>query len=379
MNYDLVRNGMAVNFNCCSFLQIRRKTFLMNASIAQLNKTIRLESGEKLVNPQIAFHTYGKLNADKSNVVWIAHALTANSDVFDWWKGLIGPKEIINEKEHFIICANVLGSHYGTTNPLSINPETNEPYFHTFPKFTIRDIVQLHIELANHLSIENIHLLMGGSLGGQQALEWAILQPDRIEQLVLIATNAIHSPWGVAFNESQRLAIENDPTWFTENENAGINGMKVARSLALLSYRNYRAYEKTQQPSNEELIYPDRAASYQKYQGEKLVKRFNAFSYWYLSKAMDSQNVGRGRGGVEAALATITARTLVLTMQDDVLFPKGEQLRITKGIPNASHQTILTEYGHDGFLIETLEISRTLSLFFGEPDSTKALLKQLFI
>ena len=338
----------------------------MNDSIFKLNKTITLESGEQLVSPQVAYHTYGTLNADKSNVVWICHALTANSDVFDWWKGLVDPNEIINDKEHFIVCANVLGSHYGTTNPLSINPETGKPYFYTFPKFTIRDIVQLHIELAEHLSIEKIHLLMGGSLGGQQALEWAILQPNRIEQLALIATNAIHSPWGVAFNESQRLAIENDPTWRSNHFNAGIEGMKVARSLALLSYRNYRAYEKTQQPSSEELIYPDRAASYQKYQGEKLANRFNAFSYWYLSKAMDSHNVGRGRGGVEAALATVTARTLVLTMQDDVLFPKGEQLRLADGIPNATHQIIPTEYGHDGFLIETLEISRTLSLFFGE-------------
>jgi len=338
----------------------------MKASLLQLTKNIQLESGLSLVNPEIAYHTYGTLNEDKSNVVWITHALTANSDVYDWWKGLVGPTDFINEQEHFIVCANVLGSHYGTASPLSKNPETNAPYYHTFPEFTIRDIVQLQIELADHLEIDDIHLLMGGSMGGHQALEWAIIQPQRINHLAVIAASAIHSPWGVAFNESQRWAIENDPTWKLNKDLAGIEGMKAARSLALLSYRNFKTYQKTQQPSSENLIFPDRASSYQKYQGEKLAKRFNAYSYWYLSKAMDSQNVGRDRGGIEAALATITAKTLVVSLEDDVLFPISDQLRLVKGIPKAVHQFIPSFYGHDGFLIETKNITKALKKFLSE-------------
>jgi len=342
----------------------------MKASILKLEKSIQLESGLSLVNPEIAYHTYGTLNKDKSNVVWITHALTANSDVYDWWKGLVGPTDFINEKEHFIVCANVLGSHYGTTAPLSDNQETGEPYYHSFPEFTIRDIVKLQIELADHLKIDSVYLLMGGSMGGHQALEWAIIQPNRIEHLAVIAASAIHSPWGVAFNESQRWAIENDPTWKLSKDNAGIEGMKAARSLALLSYRNFKTYQKTQQPSSEDLIFPDRASSYQKYQGEKLAKRFNAFSYWYLSKAMDSQNVGRDRGGIEAALATVTAKTLVVSLEDDVLFPISDQLRLVKGIPNAVHQFIPSFYGHDGFLIETKNITKALKTFLKEKKET---------
>lgn len=339
----------------------------MGFSTYQLNKHIELESGRLLVQPTIAFHTYGTLNANKSNVVWVTHALTANSDAYDWWPGLVGPGDYINEREHFIVCANVLGSHYGTCSPLSIDPDSGQPYYQTFPEFTIRDIVRLHIELAEHLGIGDIHLLIGGSMGGHQALEWAITEPRRIHHLVLVATSAVHSPWGVAFNESQRAAIESDPTWDERQDGAGLEGMKVARSVALLSYRNFKTYQKTQQPSSGELMFPDRAASYQRYQGEKLANRFNALSYWYLSKAMDSQNVGRDRGGVEAALARVTARTLVISLEDDVLFPISDQLRLVKGIPRAVHQFIPSFYGHDGFLIEVEKITRSLHHFLESP------------
>ena len=336
----------------------------MKSAIFQLNKTNRLESGVLLENPKIAYHTYGKLNENKSNVVWIAHALTASSDVFEWWKGLVGPDDYINDKEHFIVCANILGSHYGTTSPLSINPDTNKPFYQSFPEFTIRDIVSLHIELANYIGIEDIYMLLGGSMGGHQAMEWAIIEPSRIENLVLIATSATHSPWGIAFNESQRAAIENDPSWNEQNHNSGIDGMKIARSVALLSYRNFKAYEKTQQSSSQDLFFPDRAPAYQRYQGEKLAKRFNAYSYWYLSKAMDSHNVGRNRGGIETALKKIKANTLVISLEDDVLFPISDQLRLVKNIANASHQFIPSFYGHDGFLIETQKLTSTLESYF---------------
>lgn len=328
----------------------------------KLSESFQLESGAILPEVEIAYHTFGQLNDKKDNVVWVCHALTANSDVMDWWEGLFGEDDLFNPKDYFIVCANVLGSHYGTTNPLSINPKTKEPYFHNFPLFTIRDFAALHIELANHLGIEKINVLTGGSLGGQQALEWSILEPERIRHLVLLATNAAHSPWGIAFNESQRMAIEADQTWAERHPDAGLNGMKTARSMALLSYRNYATYDQTQSRKNEE-VFPDRAGSYQRYQGEKLARRFNAFSYWYLSKAMDSHNVGRNRGGVEAALKRIQAKTLVLTLENDILFPDEEQERLAAGIFDADYHKIPSVYGHDGFLIEVEKIGKVIRDF----------------
>lgn len=329
----------------------------------ELQKNLNLESGEVLSNPTIAYHTYGELNAEKNNVVWVCHALTSSSDVFSWWPGLFGEKDIFNPKEYFIVCANVLGSHYGTTCPLSINPNSGTPYYHSFPLFTIRDIVSLHKELANHLNIQNIDILIGGSMGGHQALEWAIQEPEKIQKLILLATSAVHTPWGVAFNASQRWAIENDVTWKENSPNAGLSGMEVARSIALLSYRNYYTYKKTQQPSDENLLFPDRAESYQHYQGQKLAKRFNAFSYWYLSKAMDSQNVGRNRGSLEQVLQSVKAQTLVLSLENDYLFTLEDQEFLHKNIPNSQFKLIESDYGHDGFLIENVSIAKAISQF----------------
>ncbi len=309
---------------------------------------------------QITYHTYGRLNPDRSNVVWVSHALTANSDVFSWWPGLFGPEDLFNPEEYFIVCPNILGSHYGTSGPLHVNPATGELYLYDFPQFTVRDMVQVHKLLADHLGIGRIHVLIGGSLGGQQALEWNLMEPDRVDNLVLLSTNAVHSPWGIAFNESQRMAIELDPSWGLRRPDAGMEGMKTARSIALLSYRHYDTYKASQGEEDAEKADHFRAASYQRYQGEKLYRRFNAFSYWYLSKAMDSHNVGRGRGGVEAALSGIKARTLVIGINRDILFPPEEQIRIAKAIPNAEYAEIDSHAGHDGFLIETEKISRVV-------------------
>ena len=167
---------------------------------------------------------------------------------------------------------------------------------------TIRDVVHSFDLLRKDLGIDRIKTCIGGSLGGQQALEWAIIQPDLIENLILIATNAVHSPWGIAFNESQRMSIEVDPTWKESQPRAGIEGMKAARATALISYRNYETYQITQARQENSTGESLRAISYQRYQGEKLAGRFNAYSYYILSKMMDSQDVGRNRGGVIKAL-----------------------------------------------------------------------------
>ena len=335
------------------------------------NKTFKLENGKKLRKLEIAYQTYGKLNAKKDNVIWACHALTANSDVLDWWKGLFGNNALFNPDEHFIICANVLGSHYGSTSPLSTNPVTGQPYYLAFPEFTIRDLVATHRLLAAHLGIATVKVLIGGSLGGQQALEWAIADNNAIENLILVATNAVHSPWGIAFNESQRLAITTDRSFYAQKPDGGLKGLKVARSIALLSYRTYDAYSATQLESVNDKTGGFRASSYQNYQGEKLCKRFNAYSYWYLSKAMDSHNVSRNRNSVTEALAFVKANTLVIGIDNDVLFPLAEQEFLAKNIPGAEFQSLKSAYGHDGFLIETDALTNVIGNFLKESVNKK--------
>jgi homoserine O-acetyltransferase/O-succinyltransferase len=342
------------------------------ATIFRSDEQFALESGAVLPRLDIAYHTYGTRAADDSNVVWVCHALTANSDVLDWWAGLFGESNLFDPKRHFIVCANNLGSCYGTTGPASIDPTRGVPYYHQFPLVTIRDMARAHDLLRQHLGIRHIGLLVGGSQGGQQALEWAIEQPTLIGQLALIATNAVHSPWGVAFNESQRMAIAADPTWVQSVASAGLAGMKVARSIALLSYRGYHTYSEGQQPDRPDQIEDFPAASYQRYQGEKLARRFNAFSYWALSKAMDTHNVGRRRGPIESVLASIDIPTLVVAVSTDMLFPPAEQVFLAKNIPNATFRSIDSYYGHDGFLTETAALSQIFEEFLTEKSMASA-------
>ena len=335
----------------------------MSTKKFQYKKQFKLESGKKLRTLEISYHTFGKLNKDHSNVVWVCHALTANSDVTDWWAGLFGKNDYFNPNDYFIVCANVLGSHYGTSNPLSINPITEQPYYLAFPEFTIRDLVAAHELLANELGIKEIEILIGGSLGGQQALEWAISSPEKIKNLILLATNAQHSPWGIAFNESQRLAITADRTFYANQRDGGAKGLKAARSMALLSYRSYESFDKTQHEIEVDKKTDFKASSYQRYQGEKLVKRFNAYSYYYLTKAMDSHNVGRGRNSVKDALDLIEANTLVIGIKNDLLFPIEEQKFLSRNIKNVSFTEIDSFYGHDGFLLELNTIENIISTF----------------
>ncbi|HEX8545672.1 MAG TPA: homoserine O-acetyltransferase, partial [Cytophagaceae bacterium] len=259
-------------------------------------------SGAEIQGLTIHYSTLGTLNSNHDNVIWICHALTANSDVSAWWSGLIGHGKLYDPNKHFIICANILGSCYGTSGPIEINPKTARPYYLDFPFITIRDMVGVHEILKDALNITKIHTCIGGSLGGQQAMEWAILNPILIENLVLLATNAFHSPWGIAFNEAQRMAIQADPSWKNLTPDAGREGLKAARAIALLSYRNYHTYECSQKEDDDIKVDNFKASSYQNYQGEKLVNRFNCHAYWYLTKAMDSHHVGRGRGSAEGAL-----------------------------------------------------------------------------
>jgi len=324
--------------------------------------TFTLESGVVLPELQIAYHTYGTLNHSKSNVIWICHALTANSDVADWWKGLIGAGKAIDPARHFIVCANILGSCYGSSGPLSINPATGKPYYSTFPQITVRDMVQAHTLLRQHLGIDEIQLLMGGSMGGYQTLEWALLEPTRIRQLALLSTGASESAWGIAIHTAQRLAIEADSTWRDHTPHAGANGLKAARAIGMLTYRNYQTFVRTQSDPDNNKTDDFKAASYINYQGDKLVKRFNAQAYWRLTKAMDSHNIARGRLTDQAGtLALIKQPTLIVGITSDVLCPPEEQHFLAKHIPDATYHEIDSSYGHDGFLIEVEKIDALLN------------------
>jgi homoserine O-acetyltransferase len=319
-----------------------------------------LESGAVLPGIDIAYQTYGRLNADRDNVIWIGHALTANAEANIWWEGLFGPNQLFDSNKWFIVCANMLGSCYGTTGPGSLNPFTGQPYNLDFPLITVRDMAMVHDLLRKYLGIETIQLAIGGSMGGQQMLEWAYLRPSLIHQLALLATNAVHSPWGIAFNEAQRMAIQtgiisNDPEALTK-------GLEAARAIGMLSYRNYHTFSHTQKET-EDKIDQFKAASYQNYQGQKLSKRFNPHSYIVLSKAMDSHNLGRGRGGLGKALSQIQAKTVVIGIRTDILFPLTEQNTIANLIPEASFHIIDSRYGHDGFLIEFEKITNLLLPF----------------
>ncbi len=340
-------------------------------STFKYNDPFTLESGETLPGFHLGYTILGKLNADKSNVVWVFHALTANSDPSEWWAGLVGEGKLFDPASHFIVCVNMPGSCYGSIHPLDSDPVSGELYFHDFPFFTPRDMIRAYQHLKNYLGIESIYVGLGGSMGGQQLLEWAIEEPALFKHIIPIATNAFHSPWAIAFNASQRYCIESDTTWQHKNETAGVEGMKVARSIALLSYRNYYTYQHYQSEEDPKKLSGFKSESYQRYQGKKLADRFNAFSYYTLSKSMDAHNVGRERVSVKDALANIKAATLVISISSDILFPVSEQQFLADHIPGAKLVIIDSTYGHDGFLLEFEQIQTAIEKFLSADKKTK--------
>lgn len=312
----------------------------------------------------IAYNTFGHLNDSRSNAIWVCHALTANSDVADWWPHTVEAGRFLDPDRYFIVCANIVGSCYGTTGPTSRNPATGQPWYDRFPMVTIRDMVHAHQLLAAHLGIEHVEMLIGSSIGGFQAMEWLVEQPTFARRGVLIATAAQSTPWVCAFNESQRMAIETDPTFGQPTPEAGLTGLSTARSMALLSYRGGKAYNKTQadeQPSD--AMFDHRVFSYQRYQGEKLRRRFDAYSYYRITQAMDSHNVGRYRGGVAAALRRIRAEVLVITISSDILFPPEGHQPLLDNIPHVRCCQIDSDFGHDGFLVEHEQLNSLITTF----------------
>ena len=322
------------------------------------------EGGFVFDHLEIAYDTWGTLNQKADNVIWVCHAMTANSDVKAWWPGMVGDNLAFDTRKYFIVCANILASCYGTTGPVSINPATGKEWLGNFPVVTIRDLVNVHEVLRRHLGIKKIHSVIGASIGGYQALEYSIMYPEVVNGLVFIAASARQSPWAIAFNESQRLAIEADSTFMANGKPGGLKGLKAARSIALLSYRTPHAYNKTQAEDSDDKLDSYRASSYQAYQGDKLVKRFNAWSYYRLTQLADSHNVGRNMGGVLKALESVRAKTLCIGIRSDILYPTDEQKFVASNIAGGQYAEIDSFYGHDGFLIEVDQVTDILKKFW---------------
>lgn len=333
------------------------------------NSPFLLEGGGRLDKLTIAYHTYGTLNPDRSNVIWVCHALTANSDVADWWPHTVEKDAFLDPEENFVVCANILGSHYGTTGPLSINPATGQPYYDTFPAITIRDMARAHALLADHLGIESIDTLVGSSVGGFQALQWAVDQPQRFRRMVLIATDSYASPWTIAIDETQRMAIKADQTYGLPTPDAGMKGLAAARAIGLLTYRGPEGYDRTQQDTPETssehgIPATHRACTYQQYQGQKLCRRYNAYSYVTILDAFDTHNVGRGHGSRAQALASLgRIPTLAVGISTDIVFTPATMQALAAAIPGAQYVEIDSPFGHDGFLVEHAQLNTLIKQF----------------
>jgi homoserine O-acetyltransferase len=322
-----------------------------------------LESQELLTGVRVAYRTWGRLDRHGTNAVVVCHALTGNPDVDDWWAPLLGSGRALDPDRDFIICSNILGSCYGTTGPA--DPAT------PFPSITIRDIVALQRGLVRHLGVKRIRLVIGGSLGGMQTLEWALAAPGLVEAIAPIATAARHTAWQIAISESQRRAIFSDPAWRDGAYDSGApprDGLAVARMIAMISYRSHGSFGS--RFGREQRDGKFEVEQWLHNHGQKLVARFDARSYVTLTRAMDSHDVGRGRSGSEAALRSIAQPALVVSVSSDVLYPPVEQEELASHIPRAQLEVLESEHGHDAFLIDMDPLNEIVTGFRARVERT---------
>lgn len=315
-----------------------------------------LESGESIEELKIAYQTFGKLNQNRDNVIWVFHAISGHADVLEWWPDLFGQNKLYDPDKHFIICANCIGSPHGSTRPIDFS----------FPHFTVRDQAKAYIELSEHLEINKIHSAIGGSFGAYQALEFAYSYHGKIDHLILLASSSRESAWGIAVHEAQRMALKADATFGSLH--GGEEGLKAARALAMLTYRTSDKLIDDQTEINNQ-IDGFKASSYVNYQGNKFSKNFDSLCLYYLTKCIDSHNLGRKRGGETKALQKIDIPTLVVGFTSDLLVPIESQRFLARHLPNAILSEIDSSYGHDGFLIEAEKISNDIRAFYNSTAS----------
>lgn len=331
----------------------------------KIETTFITESGSEFANPVLAYQTWGSLNEERDNVIMISHALTGNSDAEDWFAGLFHERGIIDLDKYFVICINHPGSCYGSVGPTSINPKSRKKYQANFPDLTIRDIVRLEQRLLDKLDIQGIELVIGGSMGGMIALEFCLMD-SRIKSACLIAMGKSHSAWAIGISQAQRIAIQADKNWnngFYSEETPPVDGLAAARSMAMITYRSPQNYDEKFGRNWNIQKNTFEVESYLNYQGEKLTQRFDANSYFTLSKAMDSHDVARGRGTAKSVLSKIEIPVLLIGIDSDILYPIHEQIELAEFIPNSTFREIKSKYGHDAFLIEFEQINNALKSF----------------
>ncbi|HVB72684.1 MAG TPA: homoserine O-acetyltransferase [Ktedonobacteraceae bacterium] len=376
IEHDAVRNVESTSMH-------QVKTFTFDA--------LPLQLGSHLGPVTLAYETWGRLNATGDNVVLITHALTGNSHAHDaerpddskvaWWNPLIGPGRFFDTSRYFVICSNVLGSCYGSTGPSSRDPRTGRPYGTHFPVITIHDIVRAQRRLIEHLGVRRIAMVAGGSIGGQQALEWAVTYPELVEKVIVVAATAALTAQAIAFSEVQRQAILTDPRWQNGNYQPGDGpeaGLAIARMLSMITYQSEESMELrfgrrdarqagVVPPSG----YPDLGKrfdveGYLYYQGNALVKRFDANSYLYVSRAMDLYDVSEDYPSLEAALRRVRSKALFIGIRSDFLFPAArvrwlaEQVSAVGG--DATYVELDSPHGHDAFLKEWKQMNDALNV-----------------
>jgi homoserine O-acetyltransferase len=313
-----------------------------------------LESAAVLEGVEIAYRSWGNLNSKRDNGVIVCHAFTGWADVEAWWEPLLGEGRVLDPTRDFIVCSNILGSCYGTTGPTSIDPRTGQPYGPTFPDINVRDMVRLQGVLIDALGIESLRLAIGGSLGGMQVLEWALLYPERTRSIAVIAASGRHSAWCIALSEAQRGAIYADPNWRGGNypiDRPPARGLAAARMMAMSIYRSRASFEsrfgREFGEGGEFSI-----SKYLEYQGKKLVERFDANTYITLSRAMDRHDVTRPGKSYESILQGIQQPTAIVAIDSDILYPPTEQQELAKYIPNSELLWLRSPHGHDAFLMD---------------------------
>lgn len=312
----------------------------------QHTEPFQLQSGEILPGFRLAYNLYGQ--PDKP-VLWIFHALTGSSRIQEWWENILSPVGPIDPDKWCIVCANMLGSCYGSSGPSNLLPGEEQPRYWEFPDLTIHDQVKAFDLLRTHLRLNKIQLAIGSSMGGQNLLEWATWKPEIFEKLIIVASNASHSPMGRAFNAAQRIAIEVDSEFGKPYNNAGAVGMAAARAIAMISYRSYADFKNK---SNNAGINQNEE-SYLKHIGRRIKERFNPCSYYLLSKTMDSHEVGKSIGlSAEEALKRVDADSLIISIDSDILFPPAEQRFLAANLKNSTLIELHSPFGHDAFLVE---------------------------
>lgn len=363
------------------------------AQIATPQNPLLLSRGGSLTDVTVAYETYGTLTAARDNVILVAHALTGDShpaahDQYDeqgWWEPLIGPGRPLDTDRFFVICANVLGGCQGTTGPASPDPATGKPYGMSFPEITIKDMVHAQKRLLEVLGIEHLAMVVGGSMGGMQALEWAVTYPGFMDAAIVIAAPGYSAPQAIAYNRVGRQAVMLDPAWRNGEyygEAGPVRGLAAARALGMITYQSeesmaYKFGRRTRSGQFEVENYLD-------YQGESIVKRFDANSYLYLLRALDLFDLGAGYESYEAALSRIDAKVLVVGVSSDILYPPQQQEQLAKTLKSVGVRTdfaiIDSPHGHDGFLIDFHLLRPILAKFINTvlPEPAAVPLRQWF-